>query len=70
MLHFLHQIINPLAVTMLFIWVYCLFGLAWDGYPGVRTGVGSRAYGSIIPFICFLVVTVVAFIAWAFIVFA
>lgn len=67
MIHFLHTIVQPWPVVLLAIWVFFLFNLVWAGAPAAY---GDRRAYTIVPFICFLVVTVVAFIAWAFAVFA
>lgn len=67
MIHFLTALIHPLAVLMLAVWVFFLFQLLWGG---VGTLSSDRRVYTILPFIAFLVVTVVAFIAWAFLVFA
>ena len=69
MLQFMNNLIRPEAVIVLAIWVFFLFSLVWNGFPALYTGPQGRTYGTIIPFICFLVVVVVAFIAWARLVF-
>jgi len=69
-MHFLQALISVNAVITLAIWVYFLFSLIWSGWTPMRTGVNGRAYGSIVPFLFFLLVFVVAFIAWVSIVFA
>lgn len=73
MLHFLSNLIHPLAVLLLATWVFFLFSLIWAGAPTVYGNARSgqrEGLDALIPFIAFLVVAVVAFIAWAFQVFS
>ncbi len=70
MQHFLHALIGVNAVVTLAIWVFFLFSLVWGGFDDTRKGVSGRAYGSLVPFLFFLLVFVVALIAWCSIVFA
>jgi hypothetical protein len=69
--HFLVALIQPTAVLMLAVWVFFFFSLVWGGFGGVRTGMSgpTRAYGSLVPFLFFLLVFVVALIAWLALVF-
>ena len=60
MLAFLHNCIQPNAVTMFVLAIICLFGY---GYSGFKAG-GSLVY------VLFLFGGVVAAIAWALLVFA
>lgn len=71
MIHFLSSLIHPDAVMMLAVWVFFLFNIVWGGVGAAYTEAraGTNRY-SFIPFIFYLIVTVVAFIAWCFLVFA
>jgi choline-glycine betaine transporter len=71
-MHVLANLVHVDAVITLAIWVFFLFHLVWGGYGPVRTGPGSEkpVYGSLVPFLFFLFVVVVAFIAWIMLVFA
>ena len=68
-MHFLQNLVHVDAVLMLAVWVFFLFSLMWGGFGGVRTGVAGRAYGGVVPLLFFLLVFVVAFIAWVSLVF-
>jgi len=69
MLHFLRAITNPLAIVMLYIWLYSLWVQLVPGYPAWGPA-GERRTGSLLAFICWLVLLVIAFLAWAFMVFS
>jgi hypothetical protein len=70
MSHFLQNLIHVDAILMLAVWVFFLFSLIWGGFGDARSGMQGRAYGSVVPFLFFLLVFVVSFIAWISLVFA
>lgn len=68
MLHFLHALLQPLAVLLLFVWLYAFWVHLIGGYAGLREPT-TRNTASVLAFICFLVLCVVGFLAWAVLVF-
>jgi hypothetical protein len=69
MMHFLQNLVHPLAALLLVAWVGLLFGFVWTGVSGLYAGAKEHGYGSVVPFIFFVIALVVAFLAWAFQVF-
>jgi hypothetical protein len=63
--HFLHAIIDPTAVLMLFVVLYALSVHAWGYYGNRETRTGLALWP-----ILWIILAILAFIAWAFIVFA
>jgi hypothetical protein len=63
--HFLHVIIDPTAVLMLFVLLYALSVHAWGYYSNKETPRTGLALWPIL----WIILAILAFIAWCFIVF-
>lgn len=66
MQHFLHTIIEPTAVLLLFVFLYAI---STQAYPAFRARTASETPAIWIWPILWIILAIVAFIAWCFIVF-